>query len=294
MTSRRAPSQELERRGVLTLEPATTADIVAMVDAIPRAPGSIEPEHERAARLAHEAERARLLTLNWAAGDPIGWGLGLTAWRDVTRVGVPVDLHRDRVPGAGSPTECYPMAMSYLLDHHDHDVVLVHGLVQERGRLWPHAWTVIAGHVVYDSTTGEHYDRDSYYEVLRPVVVGAYSPGQAAAMAITEGNAGPWGTYSKGRPGHVLALEAVLELSDDYQRTYPAMFEWVQAMKQRDARFARDLAAMVSSDALAIGDLLASLVERPDLWRSHSPGTPWGYRLRKHPDHARVIYPEIT
>jgi hypothetical protein len=103
-------------------------------------------------------------------------------WRDVTRVEVPPDLHRDRVPGAGSPLECYQQALFYLLDHSDHEVQLVHGLVQERGRLWPHAWAEIGGQAVYDPTPGEFYDRDSFYAVLTPTVVRMFTPEQAAAL----------------------------------------------------------------------------------------------------------------
>jgi hypothetical protein len=206
---------------------------------------------------------------------------------------VPPDWRRDLVIGAGRPTECYERALEYTMNHADHDVVLVHGLVLERGRLWPHAWAAIGGGAVYDSTTGEFYDRASYHEVLQVVVVGVFTPEQAASRATAEGGAGPWGAYSQGQPGYVLALEATASLSDSYAATYPELAAWVRRMREHDDRFARDLAALMRSDLLAIGDLLASLVERPDLWRSRSPGAPWPYRLHKHPDHARVIFPEV-
>jgi hypothetical protein len=309
MTSRRAQRRALARATLATrpaapgreLEQWRRAEVASgfggevLAAAIPRAPGSTEPEHERSARLADDALRARILAANWAAGDPARLGLGLKAWREVTRVTVPANLHRDRVPGSGRPTECYQQALAYVLDHYDHDVILVHGLVQERGRLWAHAWCEVsgeAGTAVYDPTPGEFYDHDDYYRVLQPTVVGVFTPEQAAAMAITEGSAGPWGAYSPGRPGYVLTLEAVASLSEDYARTFPEMFAWVQRMRSHDDRFAGDLAELVKRDLLAIADLLASLAERPDLWREHEPGSaPWPWTLAKHPESARVIYP---
>ncbi len=126
------------------------------------------------------------------------------------------------------------------------------------------------------------------------VAVGVFTPEQAASRAMAEDHAGPWGAYSRGQPGYALALKAVASHSDSYARTFPELFAWVQAMRSRDDRFASDLAGLTRCDLLAIPDLLASLVERPDLRRSYEPGTPWPYRLRKHPDHARVIVPEVT
>lgn len=254
-----------------------------------------ELEAERATRLAGDALRARMLAANWMANDPARLGLGLKAWREVARVQVPPDLRRDLVVGAGRPLECYERSLMYAVDHHDHDVILVHGLLIERGRLWPHAWCEIGGTAVYDPALSEFLDLRDFYRVLQPTVVGVYTPEQAATMAITEGNAGPWGAYSRGRPGYVLALEAVVSLSEDYARTFPDLAVWVQRMRERDERFAGELADLMKRDALAVIDLLATLVERPDLWRSHEPGSgPWPYRLRKDPDSARVILPEVT
>jgi len=285
------PGRELERRRPAEVEPISGTALAAM---IPRAPGSTEPEHERAARLAEDALRARLIAANWMSNDPAHLGLGMVAWWRVARVQVPPDLRRDLVLGAGRPLECYERAISYTLNHADHDVVVAHGLLVERGRLWPHAWCEINGTAVFDPAVSEFLDIGSFYDVLAPTVVGRYTPEQAAERAIAEDSAGPWGVYERGRPGHALATVAVAELSDCYTATFPEMTAWVQEMRSHDDRFAGDLANLMRSDLLAVPDLLATLVECPELWRPHEPGTPWPYRLRKHPDHANVIVPEAT
>jgi hypothetical protein len=283
------PGRALERRP--PAEAAAGFSGEALAAAIERTPGSTEPEHLRAARLADDALRARLLQANWAAGDPARLGYGLLPWWRVARVEVPPDLRRDLVIGAGRPLECYEVALDYALNHADHDVTLVHGLLVERGRLWPHAWCELGGTAVFDPAVSEFLDRGSFYQVLQATVVGVYTPTEAARLAVAEGSPGPWGSYERGRPGRALALEVVAELSDAYAATYPDLFEWVQEMRSHDDRFAGELANLMRSDLLAIPDLLATLVERPELWRGHVPGAPWGYRPRKDPESARVIHP---
>ncbi len=98
------PGRELERRSAVTLEPISGSALSAT---IPRAPGSTEPSHERAARLERDARWATRLAANWEAGDAGRVGYGLVAWREVTRVEVPADLRRDLIIGAGRPKECY-------------------------------------------------------------------------------------------------------------------------------------------------------------------------------------------
>ena len=61
------------------------------------------------------------------AGAPRAIGYGLTAARDVTRVEVPEDLHRDLAIGQSQPLRCFEDVLRYVMVHADHDVRLVHG-----------------------------------------------------------------------------------------------------------------------------------------------------------------------
>ncbi len=163
--------------------------------------------------------------------------------------------------------------------HADHDPVLIHGLVLERGRLWAHAWCEIGGEITYCPTTGEFYGLPDYYRVLTPTVLDRFTPEQAAARALAEGTAGPWGPLVAGQHGLAMA-EVVAALLSDYARTFPDLLGWVQRMQERDPRFARDLQEL-ERDLLAVPDLLAALVEHPALWQGHDPGAPWPWMLRK-------------
>jgi hypothetical protein len=232
-----------------------------------------------------------MLAANFAAGDPAGVGYGLAAWRDVTCVTVPPDLRRDLVVGAGAPKACYSTSLIYAIDHRDHDVTLVHGLVLERGRLWPHAWCEVGGEIVFDPTVGEFLDAASFHEVLQPAVFDTFTPAQAARMAAAEGTAGPWKAREPARYGLVI-VGAVGALLEAYTESYPGVLAWIQRMRVADARFAGVLEEL-ERDLLAVPGLLADLVEHPGLWDGHVPGAgPWPYRLCRRPPSARVVHPD--
>jgi hypothetical protein len=79
---------------------------------------------------------------------PPEWGYGLRPWQQVGCVQVPADLYRDRASGTRLANRVLEQALAHLLD--DHDVVLVHGRVHERGRLWPMPGAEIGRRVIYD------------------------------------------------------------------------------------------------------------------------------------------------
>jgi len=267
--------------------PAETARLAAkgasLAAAIPKVPGSAEPERDRAVRLAADQEWAAELARNYEAGDPAVTGYGLLAWREVTRVEVPPHLRRDLVPGAGAPLGCYENALWFACAHADQPVTLVHGVVVQGGRLWWHSWCELddgdAG-TVYDPTCGLHFQRDGpggYDDVLQPTALATFTAGQAATAAAISGTAGPWPLDERGERA---LLGAVGELAGRYADSHPGLVEWMLEMRARDSQFAGDFETLVSRDATALVDLLADLAGHPAKWRDHQPGTaPWAYRF---------------
>ncbi len=144
------------------------------------------------------------------------------------------------VLGAGVPKPCYSAALGYPLAHADHDVALVHGLVVERGRLWPHAWCEADDTIVYDPAVGELLDREDFYRVLQPKTFDSFTPAQAACLAIATNSAGPWPPREPGAHGLVID-EAATALLGSYAIAHPDVLAWVQAMRERDSRLGDDL-----------------------------------------------------
>lgn len=99
-------------------------------------------------------------------------------------------------PGTTFPGRCYEMAGRYILDRGDDaDVQLVHGTVNQSPfdavRIG-HAWIETTDGKVFDGTTQQWYERDSYYRVFNAEAERTYTATEARAQLLRTRNWGCW------------------------------------------------------------------------------------------------------
>jgi len=102
-------------------------------------------------------------------------------------------------PGFSFPGQCYEMAGRYMLDHIDDldatDYTLVHGVIDQSpfgDMRIGHGWVETADGKVFDATTQEWSEKESYYKTFNAVSEQRYSAREARRMIFSKENWGCW------------------------------------------------------------------------------------------------------
>jgi hypothetical protein len=196
-------------------------------------------------------------------------GMGWTAYHRARRARVPGRLRRGVVEGAGKPRACYRLAGGYVMAHRDQPVTLVHGVVFERGCPYWHAWASLPAGAMWDPTTGVFFDEGSFREVLAALVVCEHPADAVAARVQQTGSSGPWSDCA----ARMDTLETLW--LEELAAQHPDLARWVEQMAAADREFAATWRQITSRNDLLVIYALSRLVERPELWRNHRPGTLW-------------------
>lgn len=199
-----------------------------------------------------------------------GWGW--PQWHHAKRAEVGAELRRGVFELGPLPRWCHEAAGMFAVQHRDRgDVVVIHGAVVERGAPFWHSWCVIGGDTVYDPTTGEFFQRESWDEVLHTMTVCEHDAGEVTVRVAETGSLGPWEGC---RRRHAAALNGWL---DQLAREHPELDRWVTAMCDREPAFAVAWEELQGPEGLGVLDALAWLADHPQTWRDHPVGRPWPY-----------------
>jgi hypothetical protein len=142
--------------------------------------------------------RARLRRLDlrpraeaWAAF----LGVGEQLLQDAEQLVVQPAWLRRTWPRRRYPQQCYGRTVKFMHDHPDIvGLRLIHGVVSHRPRFVPfdHAWVELPGDVVFDAVVQRFFTRASYYAVMAPVALDAYSGEEVGKLVARHRHPGPW------------------------------------------------------------------------------------------------------
>jgi hypothetical protein len=113
------------------------------------------------------------------------------------------------------PQQCYAKTLKYVFEHAEiGGMRLVHGVAAHVPHLVPfeHAWVELPGDVVFDGVVQTFFSRASYYVVMTPVLLDAYSAREAAALVTEHGHPGPWNAKWVPTPDQLAAYLAAVAL----------------------------------------------------------------------------------
>lgn len=105
------------------------------------------------------------------------------------------------IPSKNQGGDCYMVAYRYLMNHHNENLRLVHGLVHGQGNLegivYGHAWVLDKEKdEIYDDTVpslkGKGFNARLYYWMGKIATSFEYTYEEAQKEALRTGNYGPW------------------------------------------------------------------------------------------------------